>query len=320
MFKLHSHIQVTSIHSDTITCITLLSDQRIVTGSGKFNSCICITSIDLAKKTWDNNIKYKNAHKYEISSLCEIKQNELISSSFIDMTLWKISFNKIQKKIIIHSHSHLINKILLLKDKSVFLSCSNGGTIKIWKNEFPPIQHEHFQIREKVHIKSMIELQHDKTNNLLVASVWNGSNTGGLFFYDKTNYSKVTVFLCCYTTFPNGMIEISNGYIALSQKYKIIIVSPFKIEIVKEFHDKTLFMFHSSLSVLNSDSFIYAYDGIIVEITSANDKCEIIKTEKIYWEEFGGSCGLITLKDNYQGRKYIVSDNNYCGFGILCCN
>ena len=78
------------------------------------------------------------------------------------------------------------------------------------------------------------------------------------------------------------MIELTNGFIAVSLNvtgYPIVIVNPVNYTIVKEIKAQKIIITHySSLCVVDDCSFVYVYDGVVVQVSVNEDykKCLVV--------------------------------------------
>ena len=107
---------------------------------------------------------------------------------------------------------------------------------------------------------------------------------------------------------PNGLVAISSGV----EPYPILIVDPISYSIIKEIKEEGYITYCSSLCVLNQHSFIYVYDGDVVQIAISNDYKILFKTKGE--QQLGGYGGLVSVRG---GEYLIVQDSAYIGFKVI---
>ena len=111
------------------------------------------------------------------------------------------------------------------------------------------------------------------------------------------------------------MIELPNGLVAISSRvhpYPILIVDPITYSIVKEIKEEGYITYCSSLCVLDRHSFIYAYDGKVVQIAIGNDYKILFKTKGE--QQLNGYGGLVSVRG---GEYLIVTDSAWTGFKVI---
>jgi WD40 repeat protein len=116
-----------------IQAIIETEDKRIATGGSDGN--ISISSYDINKKKFQRDIYEELAHDGEVSCLCSLKGNRLLSGGegFV-IKLWALSSKTITLTKEINGHFGTINHLILLSHER-FASCSDDGTARIWKND-----------------------------------------------------------------------------------------------------------------------------------------------------------------------------------------
>lgn len=105
-------------HTDYISCILVLPDDQIVSGSD-----------DGSLIYWDSNINFLKSHTFGIISIINL-QNNLIASSSLDNTIKIWDYKQHKLIFTLTGHKWKINKIISFQNK--LISASNDCTIKIW--------------------------------------------------------------------------------------------------------------------------------------------------------------------------------------------
>lgn len=127
---------VDNLHSEPISSIIVLKDNRVATSSG--DKAISISSFNFEMKKWHHDIKKNKTHDDVINCLCELPENKILSASNDGhMKIWNVTAKdiKLVKKL---SHSKEVCYVLDLKHKK-FASASRDQTIKIWSSLYPYI-------------------------------------------------------------------------------------------------------------------------------------------------------------------------------------
>ena len=138
--KLHNQIETTFTSSklffklpysiqteDKITCLLLLPNDDIIAALQNSNMII------YDKDTLIEKLKIKE-FRYEIKSLIQIKNKNIIASSEKEAKIFKIYNNNTKYELlnILKGHNSMINKIIELKNENL-ISCSSDCSIIIWK-------------------------------------------------------------------------------------------------------------------------------------------------------------------------------------------
>jgi len=112
-------------HADKVTCLCLLNDGRLVSGS-KDNNIIIFNKI-----TYEPDLVIKE-HKDTINCIIKLDTNILAScSSDKTIKIFKIQDSKYEIIQNLNDHSDKVNKIIELKNKNL-VSCSNDSSIIIY--------------------------------------------------------------------------------------------------------------------------------------------------------------------------------------------
>jgi WD40 repeat protein len=217
-----------------------------------------------------------------------------------------INENDLQEIKILKQHTKNVYKVIPLFNELKIASCSKDCTIRIWSNINNLYQQETI-LSENKEVYALIESKYNK--NLLIISC-----NGYLSFWDVLLCLKLNIIQNIFTKRNNGLIEIENEIIAVSQANpaKIILISSKSYTIIKEIQDINYIRWNSSLSLIYNNSLLYAYDGCFLQISKMNEEYTIVYKTFIDYKELNGSDGLIAIVG-----KYIISDIGYGGFGVF---
>lgn len=286
ILKIERIINMENLHSDYITCLVGLNDKRIATAS--WDSSITISSFNIYENQWKIDIHQQKAHEQCILSLCVLNYNRLVSCGRdTTIKIWFILDSKLSILKTLNIHKNIIYKIIPLS-KQRFASCSRDETIIIWKDNCYDV------ITTLNHggiVNSIIQLNQKE---ILVAC---GDPRSGLSFWNTNNYSKKIHFQGYGTILPTGMIELSDGNIALSSNsrangYPIVIINTITYKVVKKIQFEGYITGSSSLCLLNDYSFIYIDKNNVVQI-STKDFTIMSKSQK---SGFVGNCGIVIIE------------------------
>lgn len=126
-------------HTNAVTCLCLLEDGRLVTGSKDDNIII------YNKMTYEPDLIIKD-HKDTINCLLKLSSNELVScSSDKTIKIFKIQNNTYEVTQTLNEHKEKINKVIELKNKSL-VSCSNDSSFIIYHKTTDEKYEKEFQI------------------------------------------------------------------------------------------------------------------------------------------------------------------------------
>lgn len=120
-------IQIINHHKYDVTCLIVLRDSRLVSGS--VDSTVVLWKEDIKKKFVIDKIL--KGHTSSVISITEM-MNKLLCSSSVDKTLrlWKLNTMKCLKILIGHEDSVLVS--LQLLQRELIVSGSDDKTIRIW--------------------------------------------------------------------------------------------------------------------------------------------------------------------------------------------
>lgn len=301
---LQHELQIEKIHSSTLNSFLLLRDKRIVTCSS--DNSISVISIDFNKKIYVQDIKKEKAHSNEVNSLCELDNNKLVSGSWDkNIKIWEITKNDLTLLSTLNNHTDHVYRVINLTHNR-FASCSEDKTVKIWSTNSP-----YQEITSLIHNGSVYDLFQLKHKEILVTSN-NGNNC--LEFWNLSNYQKMNSIKGLHSSRQaQGIIELSNNLLAVSScaSNSIVIVDPNKYVIIKEIKESKYMTTFSSLCLLNSFSFIYVYQGNVLQISISDNYSIIYKTNAE--KQLYGYRGIISIEDG----KYLVIHNQSNGLSII---
>ena len=295
-------IHINNIAEGYVYSLLELSDKRIATGSQNGTISICV--IDYEEETWSQAIKLENAHKGFIFSLCELKHNVLLSSSNDSVVkMWKISESELTLTNELNIHSSTTWKIITLTNNR-WASCSTDHTVKIFSNNEP-----YDTLSSLVHADCVYSIIQLKNKEILVSSC----GASSIDFWDLTEYQKEYTLKGIYSRGANHMIELQNGFIAVSSEKHgkpILIIDPIKHAIVKEITEEGYIPHSSQLCIWGDMSFFYAGSGCLLQISLLNYKV-IFKSNSE--TQLRGNSGIIATN----GGKYLIIDNDDNGVEIF---
>jgi WD40 repeat protein len=298
-------INMNNLHKAPITSLLQLTDQRILTGS--IDGSLSICSINYTSNEYLQEIIYEQAHISKITYLCELPNNRFIScSQYNGIKIWEISQKEFVLIHLIGNHYAKVCKVIPLSEER-FASCSEDKTIQIWSNKEPYNQLNIISQKGEVH--SILQLQNNK--NIIVASVWNGLN-GCVNFISVPKGNIQKSINGVYTFYQNGMVELVNGHIVISNSkypYNIVIVDSEKYIIIKEITNEEVITCYTSLCVLNYDSFIFLCDNNVIQVESKD--YNVISVHKN--EQALNVSAIIKVETG----KYIIGANNNNGVFVM---
>ena len=280
-----------------------LKDKRIATCGNDKSISIC--SLDYATKKWKQDIKKENAHNSQINSLCELTNNRLVSCSHDNtIKIWNITSNDLNLLSTLTNHTSYVYKVIPLTHNR-FSSGSSDKTLKIWNSESP-----YEVITSLPHDNGIYNLLQLKQKEILISSTYSTS----IDFWDSNNYKKLYSIKGHYAyPFGNRMIELPNGLVAISSytSNNILIVDPITYSIIKEIKEEGYITYYSSLCVLDAHSFIYVYDGKVVQIAIDNKYRILYKTNAE--QQLSGCNGFMSVN----GGEYLIVVNKSYGFEVV---
>lgn len=288
-----------------ITSFLELPNKNLVIGRKDGN--IQIILVNYESKTVTTFFTRK-IHKDEIISLCYLKSKILITCSWD----YSIIIFQIQNKFLVKLNMLKIKegyprKVIPLSNYR-FAYCADNSPIQIM--EISDVTNVGCTIkciaslREREGATNAILLQ---SKTILAACYY---KMYSIQFWDLQHYNKINTVKNAYTFSPNGMIELSNSFIAVSQynsPFHITIIDPFKFEIVKQITNKYI-SGCSPLCLVNNDTFVYVYHKRIVLIS-----CDNFEVVGITSANVQGKGGIILVNNN----KYLAIHNNVSGIGLF---
>lgn len=302
---IQNKVHINNLHSSDIYCPIALTDKRIATCS--YDNSISVLSVDYSTYKWNQDIHKVNAHNSHIWSICELTNNRLVScSDDYVIKIWEITKNDLNLLSSFTAHSNWIARVIPITNNR-FVSCSNDKTAKVWSSESP-----YKELATLLHNGSVQDVIKLNNKEILVSSNY-GSKA--LDFWDLKTYTKLNTVKGVYTEYLyQGMIELSNGLIAVSSHAvgnPIVIVNPVNFTVVKEIQAQKVITHCSSLCVFDEYSFVYVYDGTVVQVSVYEDY-KIIGSV-IGDKQLNGAYGFVSV-DN---RKCLVVTNTNKGLSVV---
>lgn len=303
--KIQTEIQMNNIHLDYVYSIIQLTDKRIVTGS--INSLL-ICSVNISNKNWQIDITKELAHNSKINALCELKNNKLISGSDDkQIKIWLYSSKELSLIKQISKHNDFIYKIITLAD-NFFATCSKDQTVKLF--EINENYQELLSIKYHNPIISIISLK--KSKQLVIANV--NSFSSSFSFWNTHLYTLIhEMHNYFFISAPSHIIELPNGNIAVSsndERKPIVIINTFNYSVDKIIYCEEIIKSDSSLCLINEQSFIYLWNGNVLQISST-DYSIIYKSNKI--KGLDGWYGMIAIENG----NYLVITNPFRGISFV---
>ena len=297
------HMNIDNVHSTgsigVVLCVIMLSDKRIALGGDHGRLSIC--SINISSKKWKVDIFKDNTHSKDIKSLCQLSQTRIAScSDDCLIKVWALSHSNIKLIKKITYHTSYINHLLILCDynnNEHFVSCSSDNTcVIINSNSYKAVSVLH----DKGKVYAALQL---KQRDILVTSVYPPL----LSFWNLSTYQHVTAFCGYYASFASHIVELPNGNVALSSDTNgcpIVVVDTERYVVVKEIVFDWGDVSISSLAVLNENSFIYVYQGRVVQVSCLDYSVMVSK------EVEGGLSGLFGVVCVGNGKYGVVMNNS----------
>jgi WD40 repeat protein len=302
-------IKLNKLHSSNVTCICPLGNNKIITGSS--NGSISLCTCNYLNKKCELLFKKEDIHKKAITSICKLDSDRFITASK-DSTIktWKLSHTNADISLIqtMTSHTQEITKVILLNENKL-ISCSLDNTIKLWETKYP-FENIKNNYEKCTCPSSVIEL---KGKNTIVISCKDKPN-GCLKLLNLFPFKKGPIIDDVYTPCSSGLVELSNGFVAVStsQPCGISIINMINCVKVARFEDVNFLNEAGSLVLLNNESFAYVWKGKFCQINFDDEnKFQIIFKKLFGKEEFNGSS--VHLDDN---GKCLLIDNDNGKFGI----
>ena len=297
-----SDISIKNLKTNVLSIIEL-NDKRIATAGA--DGSISVISINVEKKIWSHEIKRERAHDDEINCLCELNPNTLISCSDDKLIkIWKVTSNELILNKTLPNHKANVRKVISLSH-SRFASCSQDFTIRIWNGTQPYQELTVIDIKHKVY--SIIQLS---KRELLITS----SAERCIQFWNLNTFTKEHSINDVFTLDSLGMIELDNGYVAVSsdiEGYPIVIIDCVHYLVVKKIWNEEFIPCGSSLCSCSKMFFIYACNGCFLQISAEN--YAILHKSKNEEKLFGNN-GIVSINNG----KYFIVDNYSDGLDVLC--
>ncbi len=164
-------------HKDSVLCLTLLKDGRLVSGSD--DESIIIYNKDNYKP--DLII---SEHSHSVNYLIQLKNEFLVSCSG-DMTikLFEVKENKYKTFQTLKNHNEWINQVIELKNGSL-VSCANDSKINFYINDKNKYRFD-FNIETSDKVKNIIQT---KENEIAYST-----SDKNIYFYDMENKKQISM-------------------------------------------------------------------------------------------------------------------------------
>lgn len=308
--------QILSIHNDNISCLLELSDKRIASCS--WDKSIKISTLNTEKHEWKCNINYCNAHDDLITSICEIKANYLVSSSYdLRLKLWEITKKSLKHVLTLNEHQSFVLKALVINNNTI-ASCETGENILIWKlnDNCRSYQSTKLQckgtctgafikLKEKPILICGEEL--DSSLQKKFKCVYNSL----LSFWDFTTNSKVKELNGIGAEGRNGILELTNNRIASVFKNEILIINLDNYRILYKIADKYFYttIQLNLITLYNEKTFLFSFKDKLFQYHIDN-KIKIFEREMTF--DFG-ECNVLLVNQN----KYMVIGTKNKGIAAL---
>ena len=311
--KYERYFSLKQLHFNNIVwSIIELPDNRIAVSVG--DCSLNVISITYEHKKYKIDIRKLNAHEQPIPKLCVIPNNRLVSASHdFSIKIWFI----IQHDLIPLTHIQELNTglncVIPLSTLSQIAVCSDDSLIHIIQTDEPYAIDKTITLKE-CKVSCIIELS--KWKEVLVASCSYYNNEqekeGYIVLYDIKTCKQVQEMKDVFTECPSGMIELTDGNVALTQtrdKTFISIINPHKCVVVKDIWRSSFLQDHSGLTLLNDGSFVYIRVGSVICVSK---EYEVVVEKKIE-EDVDGFCGVVPVRDG----KYLVCGTTYTDIGLI---
>ena len=315
---INKHLEMQNLHNDIVSCLLLTSQhKRIITGSKDGSVSVC--SVDYTSNTYQQILTKSNAHNDWIYYLNEISNQRLLSCSYDHLIkVWNI--DDLNLITTLTKHTDWVTQVIPLTNNR-FASFSYGDqTVKLWCDlsyEKIPTPFE-----QQNNPRALLQLN-NKAETLCISCGKDGK--GCIYFYNLVPpYNKQGTINGVYTGWRFGMVQLSNGDIALS-KWKptpsIIIVDTVNYIQLAEIIDNEYINKEGpgALCLLGEYSFIYVRQGCLCQIMKGNSNAyEIVFKTKEDEGELIGYGGIMALDND----KYIAvsTDNGKNGINVYKCN
>ena len=309
--NLNVGIRLKDSNNKNIHSILELPNERIAAGT---NEDIYIWKINLVKNISELIVQKKKAHLKFVSSLCNLSESRMASSSEDTLIkIWKLKEDSLKFIGKIDGNSSCVKSIIpIIYDKKEFIvSCvPEKSYIKIWGYELKDdgeFKSEEIQTLSKDNKtpRSVIEI---KSKNILVSSWTTSSESKNscliLHEFYEAKYKEKNKLEFVYSE-NKGIVQVNDNYIAVLNEYvnppEINLIDLTNFTIQKRINDSDIKQ-DGSLTRINDYSFIYSNVGVVYQIVRGinNDYFKIVSQIKNI-DLLDGRKGIIVSK----GGKYI---------------
>lgn len=268
--KLFNKLPYSIQTKDKITCLFLLPNDDFIAALNNSNMII------YDKDKLIEKLKI-NEFRYEIKSLIQIKNKNIIASSEKEIKIFKFYENNTKYEIlnILKGHNSSINKVIELKNENL-ISCSSDCSIIIWKKmnkendynkQIEVLNEENGPIYSLLEIDDKIVSLHNEND---YAIIWNYEIMEKIkFIYDIELNLFSNIFLF---TERNNIIISGKG---------IYIINTKNFEITHRYYSKNYE--HSCLFKIDSNSFLIGKNKIYSNESSSSIEQWDFNKEKNEW-------------------------------------
>ena len=311
--KINLHMEIKNVDLSTITSFIQLQNHKILCGTVK--GTFIISSINYVQKQFRTELKLLSAHNDSITSLCEIKNCQIVSSSLDKLIkIWYLSETKLTLLTSLSKHTDCVFQILPLLNKNEFISCGGEGIIRIWNNTSP--YKETYSINEDKAVYAVIELKHHK--DMIITSCRNLRTDYACYIglWDLIEYKqgKRNPKQLDFNSRVNSLIELNSNLVAAvttKENCTIFLIHPIQLKTIKQIGIEGYDGGITRLSLFDNFSFLCVCNGAVTQITFWNG-VEIIFDSKSRVEGFDGKNGIIVDS----GYEFILG-NEGNGFGVI---
>lgn len=229
-------------HFDSVTFLLNLKDGRIASGA-----------CDSLIKIYDPQNDYKcdmtlEGHLFLISSLCQLEDENIVSSSYQEIKIWKINKNSYECVFTIkEAHREMVSIIICLPNNRIASIGYSDSLIKIWKSDPTYNENPLQELQgELIGICSIIYLS---DRNFLVSA----STYGTIRLWDVSTYQCITII---NRRCSGDMYQIDRDRIIIGgfKCFAIFNISNFKIE--KIINDEKLLFVRGFLKLRDDNTIL----------------------------------------------------------------
>ena len=310
--QIQKQLEIKQPNNKAFRCIVALTNNKI--SSGNNDGSISIYHIDLYSNKYKLLSQKEKAHNETILYLnAKSETNQLISCSTDELfKLWRIiNFTQFILEGVFIGHQGAVIQALFINECKV-VSCSwNDTTIRIWNCLDFQCESVFKQNNEKP-----FGVLYLKSKQLLIVSY--PGNISYMNVYNSCSPYQLIKRVNDISGWWNGMIELSDGNIAISQRNppRICIVDSVNFNNIIEIVDSEYISRWGALSVLNCNSFIYVRKGKMCQIIfdAQEKKYKINSLISMDDTELDGYTGIINMEN---GKYFIANNGLYPNYNLI---